>query len=63
MHPDTYVFLAGERIAEIQRDADLRRLSSQVTRGGRATIHHREPSDSSAAPSACAPLTGQRGAG
>jgi hypothetical protein len=43
MHPDTYVFLAGERIADIQRDADRRRLASQVARARRATTPHREP--------------------
>ena len=59
MHPDTYVFLAGERIADIQRDADHRRLSSQVARRDRATIHHREPS----APRAASPTTGRQGAG
>lgn len=62
MHPDTYAFLAGERIADIQRDADRRRLTSQAARGGRATILYREPSKPVAASSSRAPLSGQRGA-
>lgn len=63
MHPDTYAFLAGERIADIQRDADRRRLTSQVARGGRATILYRKPPRPMAASSSRAPVTGQRGAG
>lgn len=63
MHPDTYAFLAGERIADIQRDADRRRLASQAARGGRATILYRERPAPVAASSSRAPLTGQRGAG
>ena len=59
MHPDTYAFLAGERIAELHRDADPRRLTSQVARGGRATIHHREPST----PPSASPTVGRQGAG
>jgi hypothetical protein len=43
MHPDTYVFLAGERIADLRRDADVRRLTSEPARG-RWTILSREPS-------------------
>lgn len=62
MHPDTYAFLAGERIADIQRDADRRRLTSQVARDGRATIHHREPLLRTADPITGAQVTGQRGA-
>ena len=63
MHPDTYAFLAGERIADLQRDADRRRLTSKAARGGRATILYREPSAPVAASSSRAPLTRQRGAG
>ena len=63
MHPDTYVFLVGERIADLRRDADRSRLISQAVRGDRATILHREPSASSVASSGRAPLTGHRGAG
>ena len=63
MHPDTYVFLAGERIADLQRDADRRRLTSRAARGGRATILHREPSASAVASSSRTPLTGHRGTG
>jgi hypothetical protein len=63
MHPDTYVFLAGERIADLRRDADRRRLTSQVARGGRATILYREPSAPVVASSSRTPLTGHRGAG
>ena len=60
MHPDTYVFLAGERIADLRRDADRRRLTA---RGLRATILYREPSAPVVASSGRAPLTGHRGAG
>ena len=63
MHPDTYVFLVGERIADLRRDADRRRLTSQAAPGGRATILHREPSAPAVASSGRAPLTGHRGAG
>lgn len=56
MHPDTYLFLAGERIADLHRDADRRRLTF---RRGRPTIHHREPS----VPAATATRMGHRGAG
>ena len=63
MHPDTYVFLAGERIADLRRDADLRRLTSQAARGGRATILYREPSAPAVPSSSRTPLTGHRGAG
>ena len=63
MHPDTYIFLAGERIADLQRDADRRRLTSQAARGGRANILHRDPSAPAVASSGRAPLTGHRGAG
>lgn len=63
MHPDTYLFLAGERIADLRRDADRRRLTSQAVRGGRATILHREPSAPAVASSSQAPLPGHRGAG
>lgn len=63
MHPDTYVFLAGERIADLRRDADRRRMTSQAARGGRATILYREPSALVVAASSRAPLTGHRGAG
>ena len=62
MHPDTYFFLAGERIADLHRDADRRRLTSHGARGGRATILHREPSAPIVASSGRTPLTG-RGAG
>ena len=63
MHPDTYVFLAGERIADIRRDADRRRLTSQIAHGARATIHHRESSTAVAPAPIPTPLTGRRGAG
>ena len=63
MHPDTYVFLAGERIADLRRDADRRRLTSQAARGGRATTPYREPAAPVVAPSSRTPLTGHRGAG
>ena len=63
MHPDTYAFLAGERIASLQRDADRRRLTSQAARGGRATILYRKPSAPVTASSSRAPVNGQRGAG
>ncbi len=61
MHPDTYLFLAGERIADLHRDADRRRRTTHVALSGRATIHHREGPAPVGVP--CAPLTGQRGAG
>lgn len=63
MHPDTYVFLAGERIADLHREADRRRLTSRATGGGRPTIHRREPSASAAVPRATATRIGHRGAG
>lgn len=63
MHPDTYVFLAGERIADLQRDADRRRLTSRAARGGRATILIHDPPAPVAASSVRRPLPGQRGAG
>ena len=63
MHPDTYVFLAGERIADLRRDADRGRLTSQAARGGRATSLHREPPTRAVASSGRAPLTSHRGAG
>ena len=62
MHPDTYAFLAGERIADLLGDADRRRLTSQAARG-RATILYREPSAPVAASASRTPLTGHRGAG
>lgn len=61
MHPDTYLFLAGERIADLRRDADRHRRAVNVGVRGQATIHHREPVSAVGAP--CAPLTGQGGAG
>lgn len=61
MHPDTYIFLAGERIADLHRDADRRRQSSRVAHVGRATIHHREQPAAAGVPRT--PLTGPRGAG
>jgi hypothetical protein len=61
MHPDTYLFLAGERIADLQRDADRRRRTPRAVSGERATIHHREPVGSAGV--ACTPVTGPRGAG
>ena len=61
MHPDTYLFLAGERIADLRRDADRQRRAVPVGPTGRATIHHRDPVSGVGVP--CAPLTGQRGAG
>lgn len=60
MHPDTYLFLARERIADLHRDADRRR-QIRVAVGERATIHHREASAPVGVPGT--PLTGQRGAG
>jgi hypothetical protein len=63
MHPDTYAFLAGERVADLRRDADRRRLASQATHGGRATSLHREPSGPVVASSGRTPLTGNRSAG
>lgn len=63
MHPDTFVFLAGERIADLRRDADRRRLTSPAARDGRATILYREPSAPALASPGRAPLTGHRGAG
>lgn len=63
MHPDTYVFLVGERIADLRRDADRRRLTSPAARDGRATILYREPSAPALASPGRAPLTGHRGAG
>ena len=63
MHPDTYVFLAGERIADLRRDADRGRLTSQAAGGGRATILYREPSAPVLASPGRAPLTGHRGTG
>lgn len=63
MHPDTYVFLAGERIADLRRDADRRRLIFRAARGGRVTILYREPSAPVIASSGRRPLTGHRGAG
>jgi hypothetical protein len=41
MHPITSIFLAGERIADLHRDADLRRLATTARRPGGSTIHHR----------------------
>jgi hypothetical protein len=61
MHPDTFLFLAGERIADLRRDADRRRRMPRVFPGGRATIHHREPMAPVGV--ACTPMTGERGAG
>ena len=61
MNPDTYLFLARERIADLHRDADRRRLATRVAAGGRATIHHREAPAPAAVPRM--PPTGQRGAG
>jgi hypothetical protein len=63
MHPDTYVFLAGERIAELRRDADRSRLTSQAARGDRATILYRERPAPAVASATRTPLTGHRGAG
>jgi len=63
MHPDTYVFLAGERIADLRRDADQGRLTSPSDRGGRATVLYREPSAPVVAASWLTRLTGHRGAG
>ena len=63
MHPDTYAFLAGERIADLRREADRRRLTSQAARSGRATILYRDPSAPVVASSSRTPLTGHRGAG
>jgi hypothetical protein len=40
MHPITSLFLAGDHIADLHRDADRRRLASNATRPGRATVHH-----------------------
>jgi len=62
MHPDTYVFLAGERIADLRRDADRRRLTSQAARVRRPTILYREPSAPVVRSSGRTPLT-HRGAG
>jgi hypothetical protein len=62
MHPDTYVFLAGERIADLRRDADRRRLTSRAV-GGRPTILYREPAARVVRTSSRAPLTGHRGTG
>ena len=62
MHPDAYAFLAGERIADIQRDADRRRLASHLARRGRGTVFHREPS-APAASSRRTPVSDSRGAG
>jgi hypothetical protein len=61
MHPDTYLFLANERIADLHRDADRRRQTNRVAVGWRATIHHREAPAPVGVPGT--PLTGQRGAG
>ena len=63
MHPDIYVLLAGERIADLRRDAERSRLTSQAARGGRATILYREPPAPVPASSSRTPLTGHRGAG
>jgi hypothetical protein len=49
MHPITSIFLAGDRIADLHHEADLRRLASTARRLGGATIHHR--------PSAIRPAT------
>jgi len=62
MHPDTYVFLAGERIADLRRDADVRRLTSQAARTRRAAILSREPSAPVARSSGRTPFT-HRGVG
>jgi hypothetical protein len=40
MHPITSLFLAGDHIADLHRDADRRRLASRATQPGRETIHH-----------------------
>jgi hypothetical protein len=63
MHPDTYVFLAGERIADLRRDADHRRLTSQAAHGLRATVLYGKPSARAVGSSSRTPLTGHRGAG
>ena len=63
MHPDTYVFFAGERIAALRRDADRRRLTSRAARGGRATMLYRDPPAHVVAPSVRRPMPGHRGAG
>ena len=38
MHPITSLFLATDHIADLHRDADLRRLASTVSRRGRPTV-------------------------
>lgn len=60
MHPDTYSFLAGERIADLHRDAARRRQTTRSALLGRATIHHRDALPAVGASGT--PLTGQRGA-
>lgn len=60
MHPDTYLILARERIADLHRDADRRRRSSRAVME-RATIHHREPRASVGVTTA--PVTRPRGGG
>ena len=61
MHPDTYLFLAGERIADLHRDAERRRQTTRIALPGRATIHHRRAP--AAVGATCTTVTGERGAG
>ena len=43
MHPITSLFLADDRIADLHRDADRRRLVSIPARPTRGTVHRPPP--------------------
>jgi hypothetical protein len=55
MHPITSIFLATDRIADLHRDADRRRLASTAPRPGRPTVNHQ--------PAAARPAVRSTGAG
>jgi hypothetical protein len=57
MHPITSIFLAGEKIADLHRDADLRRLASTARRPGGPTTHHRPSAIRPAFSGTTTPLT------
>lgn len=43
MHPITSLFLADDRIADLHRDADRRRMASTPARPPRGTVHRQPP--------------------
>ena len=44
MHPITSLFLVNDRIADLHRDAERRRLVSTTARPLRGTVHQPPPS-------------------